>query len=545
MAKPINRRIVLRGLGGAAVAAPFLGSLGGRRARAQTDAPPKRLIVMFTHYGCVTTRFFPVKSHGELSADDLDATTLEPLKPHVKKLLVPRGIRAMNEWTSTMSHGQGNDPHTQVVGSYFTCQPVTPNSDDPFSFDSATKFNAKPKGPSLDHVIAQQLSPRGTPLLISVGNRSDSPQSAISYSAAETPFPGLGLPSQVYSGLTGLFTEGEPLSPDSYKVLRGKSILDAVKDDLDTLERFDMSRSDRDKLEAWKTLLDETGTSVMGSAQCSSEIGTRLGATQALVDGVELDKGTVTAITNSVRGTAFDVADLYANVAVLAAVCYANPVIFLKYPSAYVFSELGINSDCHGLSHRTGNATMAGACVDGVLDLLQTIDGYYTKKFAHLVAQLDSIDEGDGKLLDNCAAVWFQEMSDGRAHNLNNLPIIQAGSAGGYFKTGFTVNVDDGSADLTRGYSDAYCTPGNDADADGISQRTGTPADQANAPINKYFVSLMNALGVRAGEDGFAAVNGQAEVTHFGAYDRTEDFIGGGTNPPLISDPGPFDALRA
>ena len=39
-------------------------------------------------------------------------------------------------------------------------------------------------------------------------------------------------------------------------------------------------------------------------------------------------------------------------------------------------------------------------------------------------------------LLDNSAAVWFNEMSDGNAHNMNNVPILQAGSAGGYFKTG-------------------------------------------------------------------------------------------------------------
>jgi hypothetical protein len=34
-------------------------------------------------------------------------------------------------------------------------------------------------------------------------------------------------------------------------------------------------------------------------------------------------------------------------------------------------------------------------------------------------------------------------------------------------------------------------------------------------------------------------------VTHFGRYDRTEDFIGGGVNPPTIHDPGEFTALKA
>jgi hypothetical protein len=50
---------------------------------------------------------------------------------------------------------------------------------------------------------------------------------------------------------------------------------------------------------------------------------------------------------------------------------------------------------------------------------------------------------------------------------------------------------------------------------------------------------------LKAGDDGFAVLGGQAEVTHFGMYDKTEDFIGGGTNPPAIRDPGEFDALRA
>jgi hypothetical protein len=89
MKKPLHRRIFLRGLGGACVAAPFLGSLGGRGLRAQAPAAPRRLIVMFTHYGCLTNRFFPAKSHGELSAEDLAPTSLSALTPYLDKLLLP------------------------------------------------------------------------------------------------------------------------------------------------------------------------------------------------------------------------------------------------------------------------------------------------------------------------------------------------------------------------------------------------------------------------------------------------------------------------
>ncbi|WP_438027899.1 DUF1552 domain-containing protein [Sorangium sp. So ce233] len=538
----MNRRIFLRGLGGACVAAPFLGSIADRTAKAQPATPPRRLIAMYTHYGCITTRFFPRKSHGPLTAADLESTTLKHLAPYVDKLLMPRGIRAMNEWTIRMDRGQGNDRHLQVNASYFTCHPVTPNSDDPFSFESETKFNARPTGPSLDHVIARQLSPDGEPLFMRLGNIRDGTLSAISYSAPVTQYPGLGAPAEILAKLTGLFTDPLP-SPDTYQAVRGKSIIDLVRDDLDTLARFDMSQADRNKLEAWKALLHETVTTV-ASAQCNTSLATALGVTQENVDLTSTLPSTDDVLTRRISDT-LDGADLYSNFAVLAAACNANPVIFLKYPANYLFRGLGLTQESASLSYRLDSANMRGTCVPGVIDMLLKIDDYYARKFAHLVEQLNRIDEGDGTLLDNSAVVWFQDASDGCARNLNNLPIVQVGSAGGYFKTGWAVNVEDGSPDLTTGNSEITCADGAPNEVDGTTQATGTDPSLANAPINKYFCNLMNALGVTAGTDGFPAPGGSEPVTHFGMYDRTEDFIGGGINPPTIHDPGEFAALRA
>jgi Protein of unknown function (DUF1552) len=548
---PLSRRVFLRGLGGAIVAAPFLGSIVERAARAQSmpaaAGAPKRLVVMFTHYGCITNNWFPTKTHGQLTADDLMPTTLAPLAPYASKLLMPRGIRSMNEWTARMVRGQGNDSHTQIVGSYFTCQPVTPNSNDPFSFEQATKFNAKPVGPSLDHVMAKQLSPNGTPLLLNTAGQNDGAQSAISYSAAETMFRGLNA-TQAFSGLTGLFRADAPMSQDTYAAVRGKSIIDLVRDDLDALERFDMSQSDKVKLEAWKTLLHETGTMITG--QCTQDLATALGATQANVrkagmGGLGSDVLT-TKVTDSQDG-----ADIYSAIAALSASCNANPIIFMKYPGNYVFKGLGINTESHSLSHRLDNAGMQGSCLPNAVSMLLQVDGYYTQKFANLVKMLDSIPEGDGTVLDNSATVWFNEMSDGNAHNLNNAPIIQAGSAGGYFKTGWVINVDPaspGAADMSNGRSMSACMDGTSAQMiNGTTQSTGTDAKVANAPINKYFCNLMNAMGVKAGADGFPAMGGSAEVAKFGYSDKTEDFIGGqgAVAGATIHSPGEFAELRA
>jgi hypothetical protein len=130
------------------------------------------------------------------------------------------------------------------------------------------------------------------------------------------------------------------------------------------------------------------------------------------------------------------------------------------------------------------------------------------------------------------------------------LPIIQAGGCGGYFKTGWTVNVDTtntGSPTLTQGQSESQCGPGSDGMVDGIHQGTGTDPSVANAPINKYYYNLMNALGVKGDADGFPAQGGVAEVSQFGYSDLTTDFNGGlgAVAGAGIHNPGEYAALKA
>ena len=548
MTNHLNRRILLKGMGGAVVAAPFLSSLLPRAVRAQEAKKTQvRTIVMFTHYGCITNKWFPAKLDGDLTADDLTPTNLAALAPFAKKLLMPRGMRTMNEWTANnkgagKGRGQGNDSHTQIAGSVFTCQPVTPNSNDPFSFTAATKFNAMPVGPSLDHVMAKQLSPSGSPLFMNVNGQSkESAQSAISYSASETIFTALTA-TQAYSSLTKLFQTGMPMNADTYAIKKGAVIADIVKGDLQRLMSKDMSKADKDKLAAWLELANDV-TKVIASAECTSTLAMSLGASNKLATS-GMDN-----LTRKVSDT-MDNADLYSAIAALTAACDANPVIFLKYPNNFTFSGLGINADSHNQSHRLSNANMSGPCVADAVANLQKIDAYYATKFANLVKMLDSVPEGSGTVLDNSTAVWINEMSDGNAHNLNNTPVIQAGSGGGYFKTGKIINLDaasGGSATDFLGRSLSQCVDGTGM-SDGISQGTGTKPELGNQPINKYFCNIMNAAGMKADAMGFPAKDGPAsEVTHFGYSDKTEDFSGGAgaVSGATIHNPGAYAELKA
>jgi hypothetical protein len=544
----LKRRIFLRGLGGALVAAPFLASLYERSARAAFVAP-RRTIMMFTHYGCITNQWFPNKLDGELTAADLTPTTLAPLAPFASKLLMPRGIRTMNEWSADnrgAGHGlgQANDMHLNATGSLFTCQPVSPNGNDPFSFNSAQKFNALPIGPSLDHVMAQQLSSEGEPLYMSVaGVTREGAQSAISFSKAESIFQPVNA-ALAFSRLSGVLTPGSPMNADTWAVAKGKAITDLVKDDLAHLARKDMSRADKHKLEAWMDLTNQVGTMLVG--QCSQALAARLGASNPVSGSGEGD-----VVTRRINDS-MDNADLYLAIAALTAACNANPVILLKFPNNFSFSGIGVDADSDNLSHRLSSANTSGPCAPNVIENLLKIDGYYAKKFANLVSMLNSIPEGEGKtLLDQSIAVWMSECSDGCAHNLNNAPIIQAGSGGGYFKTGKVIDLDPGSgatAEIMLGRSLSQCTPGTDMMVDGIGKGTGTDPKYGNAPVNKYFCNLMNAMGVKAGADGFPALNGPAsEVSHFGYSDLTTDFCGGAgaVADATIHDPGAFQQLKA
>jgi hypothetical protein len=534
MNKTFNRRMMLRGLGGAAVAAPFLHSVAEREAKAQSmpASQPQRLIVFFTHYGCLTNRWFPAKSHGELTtADYMAMNTLKPMAPYAKKLLMVRGVRNMNEWSFAGTLGQKNDPHTQVTASYFTCQPVTPNAPNS-GIDNVGKFDAKPTGRSLDHIAAEQANPTGgAPLFMQIGGVTGSASnnmSVISWSDDKgTIFPGYGSPSQIYTQLTGLFGGGA-VSPDTYKVARGKSVIDIVKDDLTALQRINMSASDKLKLSKWTELLHYTTGTVR--AQCSADTATMLGLSATSTGG-----------GGGVGGDFAKTANTMMDLAVLSAICDSNRVIFMKMPPNYVFKNLNLTLESHSVSHRIGNAGQGGTCVANAVEMVHTIDKYYAECFAYLVGRLDSFSEGDKTLLDNSATVWFQEMSDGNSHNLNNMPILQAGSAGGYFKQGWAINVAKAQADMSAGNSDKDCANGKSTDLDAV----GTPPDIASMPVNKYYCNLLNAIGVKAGADGFAAKGGTAPVTKFGKYDDRNLFKDGGTKPVTIANPGEYMELRA
>jgi hypothetical protein len=58
------------------------------------------------------------------------------------------------------------------------------------------------------------------------------------------------------------------------------------------------------------------------------------------------------------------------------------------------------------------------------------------EELAYLVKVLDAVPEGDGTLLDNCAVLGCSEVSLGQTHQIDEMPIVLAGTACGSLRTG-------------------------------------------------------------------------------------------------------------
>ena len=81
----------------------------------------------------------------------------------------------------------------------------------------------------------------------------------------------------------------------------------------------------------------------------------------------------------------------------------------------------------HGWTHNQNKAE--------VLRDLERLDLFHIEQYARLVTKMDSIQEGEGTLLDSMIFVMGSGLGSGFHHTCNDLPTLIAGSGGGLFQT--------------------------------------------------------------------------------------------------------------
>ena len=107
----------------------------------------------------------------------------------------------------------------------------------------------------------------------------------------------------------------------------------------------------------------------------------------------------------------------------VASFMFANDV------SGRNFSFLdGVQGGHHELSHHENN--------EKKIDQYQRINHWHVEQFARMLKKMQSIQEGEGTLLDNSMLMFGSSFSDGNRHDPDNLPILLAGRGGGSLSPG-------------------------------------------------------------------------------------------------------------
>jgi hypothetical protein len=507
----VKRRFFLQGIGGAALAAPYLGSLAPKAVRAQEAKYPQRVVIYFTHNGVLLDNYRSAEKSGALSFSGL--STFEQLVGLEHKMLQVRGCAMFPRGTNITVGGEKVyfDPHDQGTGSKLTA-----------AYNDPT--NKWAMGVSWDHEIAQIVNAGAdkTPLVFAPTTGFQDVKTVLSYKVAGDgkAFSPESNPSKIYANLTGLFGQGmaAPATEEDWRVLRGQSILDVTSEHIAAIQaKSSLSAADKALLDAWAELLRTTERTIV-PGQCNADIAEALGITSAAITDAGGSEG---GGGGGFGGGGFGGGNvevqltkgmaMLQNLAALTMICDANRVLVQHNQSFVTFNFDGIDApaDHHGISHRTGSAAVGGDTYDPEYyePFIKQIDTWYGGKFAQLVKLLDSIPEGDGvTLLDNTATMWLPELGDGEQHNNDDLPITIAGSMGGFLKTGEIIDVSPASS-------------GGGMFGGGFDFGSG------GTPINKLYVTLANGLGA-------------TDYNQFGLADTNNVDDG-------ITDPGPLPQLIA
>jgi uncharacterized protein DUF1552 len=414
--RPLSRRTLLRGLGGAAIALPWLEAMEDRRASAATVPP--RLIMMFSANGSLFDRFVPnTDAAGNITSMKPMHAPLEPFK---SKLLVLGGVDMMScEKQSTNYGGKIDVGHGLSRRHMLTGMAAIEDG----------SGEGLPGGPSIDQAIAQQVG--GTTKFRSIELGVQVVEAPMVSSAARTIVQPLNDPKKAFAMLFAGVDASGGVDPAAARLQkRRRSVLDYVQADYTNL-RGKVSAADAARLDTHLESIRQVERTLAIAAPTVS-------GTCAPPDPsawpADKSKG-------NVAGPNEDFVPIgYAQMDLLAAAigCNLTRVATLQWGGTGVYAPyLGdtFKTDHHTLSHNDQSAPGSP---------IEVIQNWYAKHFAYLLGKLDAMPEGNGTVLDNTAVVWFSEIAQG-SHEHYDMPIVIAGGAGGAFKTGRYVNLNPGS----------------------------------------------------------------------------------------------------
>jgi hypothetical protein len=387
--KEMNRRKFLLGAGGSMMALPWLEMHAEEPSTRKLKEPPLRFASFYSPMGFVRDHFFP----GKDSDDFLSMPTLKPLKSVADKVTLITGLYRVNV--------RGIDVHNQCSSCYLSSADPHGELKSPYPMDR-----------TLDHLIADKVSHR-TPirsLELNCNTFKDLKESIyldnISWYGPEHVATSMKDPRKVYRRL---FRTGKS----------EKDITDLILQDAANFERT-LSRHDKDKMDEYFTSVREVEKQI---EKLTKHYAMYERADMKEPDEVPMTRGEYIRMMGKLLVLAFQGDLTHVATFMLAPERWGTP---------QRFHELNFTKSHHGLTHSQGR--------EDVKRTLARVDRFYVELFAEVLEQLDSIQEGEGTLLDHSMITLGSGLGDGKDHTMDELPIIVAGSANGRIRTGRVLN---------------------------------------------------------------------------------------------------------
>jgi hypothetical protein len=429
-ASSINRRAFLRAAGAVSVGLPFLEGLPERSAFAQSAKP---VFGFFICTACGVAQkdggdpetFWPT-TDGALTTESMNAFATERstgiLADHASRLLIVRGVN--------YPYGISGCGHAQGLVECLTA-----------SKPNGTNNTATSSGPSIDTVLAQKINPQGVdPLTLYSGMKGGYINEKLSFSAAGQVRAAEGNPYNVYQRLAGMLPTtgtgtGTGTSTADRLALRRKSVNDLVREELNSLRGLSaLSQADQQRLEQHFQAIRDVENTMMGMGLACSADGLDTQAIQAMNSGQAFKQ----------NGKVEDVAKLQMDLVTLAFACNATRVATLQCGDGTDGTRYVIDGQTlerfHWISHRIQSDGTSGAAIAGAAEMHRKIDRLRMNTFKYMLDKWAQTTTPNGPMFDNAFAIWTSHVAAGPSHSFRNLPIIIAGSAGGYLKQGQYVN---------------------------------------------------------------------------------------------------------
>ncbi|MCH1421806.1 MAG: DUF1552 domain-containing protein [Akkermansiaceae bacterium] len=412
-----TRRGFLRGLGGAALALPWMESYG---AKTLTSGVAKRMAHFYVPIGVVRRGFFPGEADATIPKGNLGS-----LRRSLDKQDPNFNVKSLDQLTPTMTplsglknkinlitgmdrtFQQGTDVHAQCASCYLSSAP-------PYTI----KGTAWPLDRTLDHLVAD-VAGKETPfstLEFSCNSHKDNKESIyfdnISWYGTGHLAPSVRDPRKMYRRL---FSTKE--------IERYRDVTDLVLEDARSMKK-DLGYADGQKF---------------------AEYFDSIRSIETQMDRLESMKGELAKVAFDEPAEAYlprgEYIRLMGDLMVVALQSgLTNVATFMvgpeRWDTPYLFDGLFDKPmSHHGMSH---NQTK-------MIAQLLKVDRFHMEQYAYLLEKMEGVVEADGStLLDNTLFTYGSGLGDGSTHQYNDLPIIMAGG-GNQVKTGQHINMPEGT----------------------------------------------------------------------------------------------------